>query len=128
MQQVIAIVFYPPERCSMRDAPTTLSLRVAGALKSRRGSKGISQARLAELAELSRTCVANIELGLQDCGLQTFVNLAKALDVQPDVLFRQVWAAPETDDPFALKIFKAAEQRTRRSGSSQRRGSGPWRR
>jgi transcriptional regulator with XRE-family HTH domain len=94
----------------MRESPlSAVSLRLSAALRTKRTEKGISQAALADHAGLSRTCIANIELGRQECGLQTFVDLAIALGVEPADLLKQIWQGPSTDDAFALKILRKAD-------------------
>ena len=47
----------------------------------RRESKGLSQEKLAEKAELDRTYISGIERGVRNPGLLSLVRLAKALGV-----------------------------------------------
>jgi transcriptional regulator with XRE-family HTH domain len=53
-----------------------------------RERKGLSQERLAELADLHRNYVGGIERGERNVGLRNILRLAKALGVSPTALFR----------------------------------------
>ncbi len=87
-----------------------LKRRVAGIVKSKRDKKKLTQAQLAEAANISRTSVAFIEAAKQECGLETFVNLALALGTEPHKLLEEVWRPAEVEDSFALKVLKEARR------------------
>jgi transcriptional regulator with XRE-family HTH domain len=52
------------------------------ALRGIRNERGLSQERLAQLAELDRTYVSGIERGERNPSLTSLLRLATALDVQ----------------------------------------------
>jgi DNA-binding XRE family transcriptional regulator len=66
----------------------------------------MSQTEVAEAARLSRTSVAHIELGKQDCSLQTFIKLSLALGVASHILLREATNEPTADDAWARKIIR----------------------
>lgn len=55
-----------------------------------RTARGISQEKLAELADLHRTYVGGIERGERNVAVLNIVALAKALDCPPEQLFKGV--------------------------------------
>ena len=64
------------------------TLRAFGqAVRCRRQELYLSQEKLAELADLHRTYVADIERGARNVGLVNIVRLAKALGVPVGKLF-----------------------------------------
>ena len=64
------------------------------AVKSLRASHGISQEQLAELAQLDRTYISDVERGRRNLGLRNIVALAHALGVEPASLLPSVTQAP----------------------------------
>ena len=46
-----------------------------------RESKGLSQEKLAEKADIDRTYLSGIERGVRNTGIKTVIRLSKALDV-----------------------------------------------
>lgn len=87
-----------------------LNRRVAGIVRRKREASNLTQAQLAERANLSRTSIAFIEGAKQECGLETFVRLALALGTEPPELLLEVWRPAVVDDPFALKVLKKASR------------------
>lgn len=59
-------------------------------IRKLREAKGLSQERLAEVADLHRTYVGAIERGERNVSLRNIVCLAKALDVTPSRLLEGV--------------------------------------
>ncbi len=59
-------------------------------IRALRERKGLSQERLAELADLHRNYVGGIERGERNVGFRNILRLAKALNVTPSVLFRRL--------------------------------------
>jgi transcriptional regulator with XRE-family HTH domain len=57
------------------------------AVRKHRRAIGLSQEKLAELADLHRTYVADIERGTRNVGLINIVCLAEALRIAPGKLF-----------------------------------------
>jgi transcriptional regulator with XRE-family HTH domain len=53
-----------------------------------RGTRGLSQEKLAEEAGIHRTYLGGIELGLRNPSLRNIARIARALGVPPDELFR----------------------------------------
>lgn len=58
-------------------------------VRSLRNKKGLSQEKLAELANLHRTYISSVELGARNISLKNIQALAKALDVPIEELFKQ---------------------------------------
>ena len=68
---------------SPRDEPGgVLYWEVGAAIRRARVDKGLSQQELADLAELQRTSIVNIEGGRQRLPLTTLYDIADALGVQ----------------------------------------------
>jgi len=59
-------------------------------LRKYRNKVGISQEKLAELADLDRTYISLLERGLRQPSLTTIFNLAKALNIKPHQLILEV--------------------------------------
>jgi transcriptional regulator with XRE-family HTH domain len=59
----------------------TLTMRVARRLRQRREAQGLSQARLAQVAGISRGYLIRLEAAAQDPTLTVLAKLAKALKV-----------------------------------------------
>jgi len=57
-------------------------------LKATRNTKGLSQEKLAHIADLDRTYVSGVERGLRNISLVNICKLAKALDIPPTELFK----------------------------------------
>jgi len=106
----------PPPEVSMRleqqvVQKADLNRRVAGIVRRKREEQKLTQSQLAEAAKMSRTSIAFIEGAKQECGLETFVKVALALQVEPHILLQEVWTTWELDkveDPFAKKVLKKA--------------------
>lgn len=56
-------------------------------VRTLREQAGLSQEGLAEAAGLHRTYVSSVERGQRNIGLENVVRLARALEVDPRVLF-----------------------------------------
>jgi transcriptional regulator with XRE-family HTH domain len=65
-------------------------------LKKYRISKGFSQAKLAEILDISPNFISDIETGKRWLSSDTLVNISKALDVQAYELLRP-WQPPADD-------------------------------
>ncbi len=59
-------------------------------LRSRRMRAGVSQERLAELADLHRTYVSQIERGMKSPSLRVIIAIAAALGVPAHILLKEV--------------------------------------
>ncbi len=59
-------------------------------VRSIRAKRGISQERLADLAELDRTYISGIERGIRNVSLMNIVKIADALDVNPSELLKGI--------------------------------------
>jgi transcriptional regulator with XRE-family HTH domain len=66
--------------------PRRFGLRV----RSLRKQRGLSQERLAELADLHFTYVSSVERGKRNISLINIVRLARALKVSPALLFQDI--------------------------------------
>lgn len=58
-------------------------------LKSIRTKKGISQEKMAELSDLHRTYISDIERGERNVSLVNIVKIAKGLDIEISELFKR---------------------------------------
>lgn len=74
--------------------PLTARQRVAVNLKRLRSERGISQERMAELADFHRTYVSQLERCVTNISLDGLERIAKALEI--DVV--DLLALPEPDD------------------------------
>jgi transcriptional regulator with XRE-family HTH domain len=63
------------------------------AIRELRRERGLSQERLAELADMHRTYVGGIERGERNVSFANILRLAEALDVPPSVFLAQYEAA-----------------------------------
>ncbi len=81
--------------------------RLGSILRTKRTAKSLSQTALAQQVGLSRPTVAHIELGKQECGLEAFVRIARALDEQPHELLKRLvlHSAKLPKDPWAADFF-----------------------
>lgn len=59
-------------------------------LRRNRNLRGLSQEKLAELADLDRTYISQIERGLKSPSMKALIALAKALDIKAHILVREV--------------------------------------
>jgi transcriptional regulator with XRE-family HTH domain len=66
----------------------SLRSRFAENLRIQRNAKGISQEALADLAKLHRTFVSEVEREIRNLSIDNIEKLAKALDVDPQELFK----------------------------------------
>lgn len=73
-----------PRRSPEIDPPTVFGQRVREA----RLELGVSQERLAEIAELHRTYIGSVERGERNVSLSNIVKIAHSLGVDPAVLVR----------------------------------------
>ena len=55
-----------------------------------RKKKGISQEELGAQADLDRTYISDIELGMRNFGIKNLIKLAKVLSVKPSQLLKKV--------------------------------------
>src|SRR5437867_4000604 len=85
-----------------------LNRRVGGIVRRKREEQNLTQAELAKAADLSRTSIAFIESAKQECGLETFVKVALALQTEPHQLLEEVWKPAAVDDAFAQKVLRKA--------------------
>lgn len=66
-----------------------------------RQSKGLTQERLAELANVSSSYIGYLERGLRAPSLDLLARIGNALEVEPTVLLK---AMPEDTDPILRKL------------------------
>lgn len=59
-------------------------------LRELRKAAGLSQEKLAELAEVHRTYLSGVERGERNASLITIVRIAKALDISLSELFEEI--------------------------------------
>ncbi len=73
-----------------RDGEGDVRARFADNLRRQRVRRGLSQERLATLAQIHRTEVSLVERGEREPRLSTIVRLARALDVPPSALLEEI--------------------------------------
>ena len=59
-------------------------------IKLLRNEKGISQEKLAELSDLHRTYISDVERGARNVSLVNIVRIAEGLKVEISELFKQI--------------------------------------
>lgn len=59
-------------------------------VRKHRSALGISQEKLAELADLDRTYISGIERGKRNVSLVNIVEIAHALKIRPEELLRNI--------------------------------------
>jgi transcriptional regulator with XRE-family HTH domain len=64
------------------------------AIRKRRTELGISQEKLAELSQLHRTYVADVERGKRNISLENIAKLIQALGLSFEVFFRDYFNNP----------------------------------
>jgi transcriptional regulator with XRE-family HTH domain len=69
-----------------KDRPGPVAIRFGDNLRAHRRRVGLSQERLAVIAELNRDEISKLELGLREPRLLTLIKLATALEVPLDDL------------------------------------------
>lgn len=100
--------------------PSNLYAHVGACIREWRLKRGLNQGELAARVSLARTSITNIEAGRQKTLLHTFVDIARALGVEPalllpppsseDEILRNL---PKQKRKFAVQIKKQARNRTR---------------
>lgn len=66
-------------------------VRLGSRIRQVREEKEVTQETLARRVNLSRTSITNLEKGRQKLLLHTFLKIASALRVNPEILLAQVW-------------------------------------
>jgi transcriptional regulator with XRE-family HTH domain len=87
-------------------------LVVGELIRAARGAARMTQAQLAEGANLTRSSIANIEAGRQRVPLHVFALIADALDVRPTRLLPEDWNS--TPPPNISKLGLAEEEESTR--------------
>jgi len=86
-ESLCRLMVFVASRSKAMKKPRQRVLRAFGqSVRKRRQALGLSQEKLAELADLHRTYIADIERGTRNVGLINVVRLAEALDVSPGTL------------------------------------------
>jgi transcriptional regulator with XRE-family HTH domain len=70
-----------------------------------RQNQGLSQQDLADLANVHRTYVSDIERGARNLTVTTVTRIAGALDIQLSKLFRMVDERADSSKPLSLGSF-----------------------
>ncbi len=68
----------------------TIRIRYGKAVRDARIKKGISQERLADLSELHRTYISDIELGKRNVSIDNIEKIADALDMKISDIFLEM--------------------------------------
>jgi len=58
-------------------------------MRRRRHARGLSQEALAHEADMDRTYISSLELGVYSASIDTVAKLAKVLGIEPDVLLKR---------------------------------------
>lgn len=72
------------------DQERQIMKRFGSSVRCQREVVGLSQEKLAELANVHRTYISGIERGLQNISLLTMIKLAKALTIELDELLSEI--------------------------------------
>lgn len=72
-------------------------------IKQARKNKNISQMKLSEMAEISQSYLANIEIGKYSPSLETIIKISLALEINPGELFPKAY--PPTKKNTIQKII-----------------------
>jgi len=83
-----------------------MNLKQIGAnIKKLRRKKGLTQAQLAELAEISTVHMSHIETGSVAMSLESLINISNSLDTTPDIILLGEYNIPSeySDSIFAEK-------------------------
>lgn len=83
--------------------------RLAGRIRAARTMAGLTQQQVADLAELSRASVANIELGMQAVTVHQLLVLSRALAIEPTSLVPTLEEV-DVDDPDDAIIAEQAQR------------------
>lgn len=89
----------------MRNELKLLGDRIRGFRKA----KGLTQEKLAELADLHPTFVSEIETGKANYSIATLISISKALKVNPAELFLFKTGKKETSEEFEFKLAKTSK-------------------
>lgn len=68
----------------------TIRIRYGKAVRDARIQKGMSQERLADLSELHRTYISDIELGKRNVSIDNIEKIADALDMKISDIFLEM--------------------------------------
>ncbi len=68
----------------------TIRIRYGKAVRDARIKKGMSQERLADLSELHRTYISDIELGKRNVSIDNIEKIADALDMKISDIFLEM--------------------------------------
>ena len=82
----------------------TIHIEIGNRIRQLRVKKGFSQEKLAELSELNTSYIGQIERGEKNPSVDTVYNIAKALDMDMSVLFKNI----STDgiiDSYPHKVY-----------------------
>lgn len=105
-----------------------LYVRFGRELRRVRRRKKMTQSELADRVALGRTSIVNIESGRQRVHLHTFLELASALDVDPEELLPEipeqlpeialrVGTLPEPERDWVMRVVSPPAGRTRKRSS-----------
>lgn len=75
-------------------------------LKQIRKSKGLTQEKLAELADVHEKHISKLELGTMLPSFKTLNKILKALDINPQDVGISFEKVSENDNPFYIKILQ----------------------
>ena len=78
-------------------------------LRTLRRQKGLSQAELAELADLSTPYISHIETGIKKPSLESIIKIANVLGVSVDELCSN--SKPSTSDDDIISLLQSCSQR-----------------
>lgn len=67
-----------------------LKLKLGETIKSFRQQASLSQEQLADLSSLHRTYIGSVERGERNISLENIVQIARALDVKPSDLLKDI--------------------------------------
>ena len=87
---------------------------IGGKLYAKRRERGMTQAELAEKAEISDRTYADIERGVTVMRIDTLLKICKALNITPDEIFTESVECEMSEEEIAdmLRICSSKEKKT----------------
>lgn len=82
--------------------------QIGAKIREARKKQGLSQERLAEMADISPAFVGHIERGTRIMSLETFIKICRSLDLSPDYLLFDILPP---SDPLLLNVFHSVKEK-----------------
>ncbi len=95
------------ERCEPGMSPNTDCIRyeIGSRIKQLRIKKGLSQEKLAELAELNMSYIGQVERGEKNPSVETVYRICRAMDADMSQLFKNLTSAQEIENQYPQAVY-----------------------